>query len=121
MKRVRHLPPSAARTFYNAADALLPPGAGPGAGDVDLAIGLEARLAHWSAWRRAGFVALLALLEASPRLSLRGGFSWLSREERARRLERLEHGPLLPLRAAARALRGLVGELWREAQSRAGA
>jgi hypothetical protein len=119
MARVPPLPRRTARTFYNAVDALRPPG--PGAGAVDLAPALAERFARWGALRRAGFVAGLAALEAAPRLALRGGFSWLPRGERARRLARLEQSRLPPVGAAARGLRRLVDELLGEAQSRAGA
>jgi len=117
----RSLSPRAARTFYNAADALVPPAGGPGAGDVDLVPALETRLAGWSPLRRLGFVGLLAALEWQPLLRRRRGFSRLPRAERARLLRRWEESRLAPRRAAARALRELVVDLFRESQSREGA
>lgn len=115
------LSPRAARTFYNAADALVPPGDGPGAGDVDLVPALETRLTRWGPLRRLGFVSLLAALEWQPLALRRRGFSRLPRAERARLLGRWERSRLAPRRAAARALRDLVVDLFRESQSREGA
>jgi hypothetical protein len=114
------LSPRNARTFYAAADALAPPDGGPGAGDVDLAPALDARLAGWGAARRTSLLAFLVALEALPRLAGRGGFSWLPRADRARLLARVERWPLPGLRGEARRLRELVAGLWREAQSRGG-
>ena len=115
------LSPSAARTFYNAADAIVPRGRGHGAGDRDLAPALEARLATWGRARRLGLALLLHALEWQPRLALRGGFSWLPCEERARLLGGWEASRLPPRRAAGRALRRLVEELADETYSRDGA
>lgn len=115
---VRRLPPRRARTFYNLADALVPPGDGPGAGDVDLVPVLEARLARpgpRGAARALGLRALLWALEWQARLrGRRRGFSWLSRAERAALWRRWRESRLPPRRRAAAALEALVGELWRE-------
>jgi hypothetical protein len=118
---VARLSCSAARTFYNAADAIVRRGGGAGDGDRDLVPALEARLARWGASRRIGLALLLHALEWQPRLALRGGFSWLPWEERARLLGGWEESRLPPRRAAGRALRRLVEELAREVYSRDGA
>jgi hypothetical protein len=87
----RLLSPRAARTFYNAADALVPPGSQgePGAGDLDLVPELERRLRGEGVGAVRRLWLLLAILEAQPRGSpgARRGFSWLPREERRRILE----------------------------------
>jgi hypothetical protein len=101
------LPPRAARTFYNVVDALLPPGP---EGDVDLAPAAAEILAARgrAASRRA--VRILRAIEWQPRLTLRGrrGFSWLSREERQRLLERWSGSRLAGWRAALAEIEGLV-------------
>jgi hypothetical protein len=117
-ERSRALSGRAARTFYNAADALLPPQPGPGAGDVDLAPLLEERLAG-SPLRARALRLQLWLLEWQPRLRLQRGFSFLPRERRRELLQRAEASAFPPRRRAARALRRLVEELF--AQSGAGA
>jgi hypothetical protein len=108
----------AARTFYNAADALLPPGPGRGAGDVDLCLLLEERLAGRPLRSRALRLRLW-LLEWRPRLRLQRGFSFLPLERRRALLARWEDSAFPPRRRAVRALRCLVEELF--AQSGEGA
>jgi hypothetical protein len=87
----RLLSPRAARTFYNAADALVPPGprGEPGAGDLDLVPELERRLRFEGVGAVRRLWLLLAILEAQPLVTLRSrsGFSWLPREERRRILD----------------------------------
>jgi hypothetical protein len=107
----RPLSPARYRTFYNAADAWLP----PGAEGCDLAPALDARLRAWSPLRRAGLAAGLALLEWQPRLRGQRGFSWLPREERARCLVRWERSRVPPRREAAARLRALMEECLAEA------
>ncbi len=96
------LPPRAARTFYNVADAWLP----TDAGERDLVAALAPQLPE--AAERARFARALAWLEWSPRLLLHStrGLSWLPRAERRTWLDRLERrGPFR--RAAARAHRAV--------------
>ena len=96
------LPPRAARTFYNVADAWL----APDAGERDLVAALASSLPDET--ERARLVRALAWLEWSPRLLLHStsGLSWLPRENRRRWLDRLERsGPFR--RAAARAHRAV--------------
>ena len=109
---LRRLSPRAARTFYNAADALVPPGprGEPGAGDLDLVPELERRLgcAGVSAVRRLWL--LLAILEAQPLVTLRArrGFSWLPRAQRRRILDAWRRSRIPARRRAAEWLAGLV-------------
>jgi len=117
-ERPRVLSGRSARTFYNAADALLPPESGPGGGDVDLGPLLEERLAG-SRLRTRALRLQLWLLEWQPRLRLQRGFSFLPRERRRELLQRGESSSFPPRRRAARALRRLVEELF--AQSGVGA
>lgn len=118
-----------ARTFYNVADALVPPGPGPagapGAGDVDLLPALHRRWTQ-GATPRGSQGAMppactverwLARIERAPRLRLRPRFSKLPREERVRLLARWEGSPWPARRAAARGLRELVTELWETARA----
>lgn len=96
------LPPRAARTFYNVADAWLP----PDAGERDLVAALAPHLPGPA--ERARLARALAWLEWSPRLLLHAasGLSWLPRDERRAWLDRLERsGPFR--RAAARAHRAV--------------
>lgn len=91
------LPPRAARTFYNVADAWLP----PEAGERDLVAALAPYLPE--AAERSRLARALAWLEWSPRLLLHStrGLSWLPRDERRAWLDRLERrGPFR--RATAR-------------------
>jgi hypothetical protein len=117
-ERPRVLSGRAARTFYNAADALCPPEPGPGAGDVDLCPLLEERLAGRPVRTRALRLHLW-LLEWQPRLRLQRGFSFLPRERRRALLAGWEASAFPPRRRAARALRRMVEELF--AQSGEGA
>jgi len=109
---VRLLSPRAARTFYNAADALVPPGfAGePGAGDLDLVPELERRLRGEGVGAVRRLWLLLAILEAQPRATLRArrGFSWLPRAERRRILEAWRRSRIPARRRALAHLAGLV-------------
>jgi len=102
----RPLSPARYRTFYNLADAWLP----PGTRGCDLAPALDARLRAWSPLRRRGLAAGLALLEWQPRLRGRRSFSWLPREERVRCLGGWERSRMAPRRQAAARLRALVEE-----------
>lgn len=119
----RPAPPSrfsreAARTFYNAADALLPPA--PGAVAIDWMPAVEACVARRGEAVARRLSALLARLERAP-VGWRSHrtFSRLAREERAAWLARwaadprrgADHALLLELLAAAGA----------EAQSESGA
>ena len=82
------LPPAAARTLYNAADALRPPGVDArGGGDVDLAPAVARALV--GPRERRALVRALAALERAPRLRLESlsGYSWLPRERRREILE----------------------------------
>jgi hypothetical protein len=107
------LAPRAARVFYNAADAWLPPGAGgaPGGGDADLV----ARLVLAPGERRR-LERALRWLEWSPRLLLhaRRGLSWLARAERRAWLEHLEHRGPPPLRRAAARVHRAVEQAWKD-------
>jgi hypothetical protein len=109
------LSPRAARVFYNAADAWIPPAAdAPGGGALDLV----ARLApHLRAGERRRLERQLRLLEWSPWLALRArsGLCWLAREERRAWLERLEHGGIGPVRRAAARVHALVGLCYADA------
>jgi hypothetical protein len=99
---VSPLPPHAARTFYNVADAWLPPDANA----RDLVAALAPQLAGPA--DRARLARALAWLEWSPRLLLysASGLSWLPRDARRAWLDRLERrGPFR--RAAARAHRAV--------------
>jgi hypothetical protein len=100
----------AARVFYNAADAWIPPpGDGrPGGGDLDLVRLLDRYLPDPA--ERMRVERELAWLEWSPRLLLRSrrGFSWLPREERRAWLEALERCPLRCVRRAVSRLHALV-------------
>lgn len=89
------LPPRAARTFYNVADAWL-----PGEADVRDFVAALAPHVHERA-DRARLARALAWLEWSPRLLLHSarGLSWLPRAERRAWLDRLERRG--PFRAVA--------------------
>lgn len=112
----RVLSPRACRTLYNVADALLPAGPGPGAGDVDLAPAVERALRGQgvAAVRRTWLV--LALLEWWPILVLRGrrSFSWTPLEGRRRLLAAWRQSRLAPRRHALASLEALVLEAWRQ-------
>ena len=96
------LPPRAARTFYNVADAWL----APDAGERDLVAALGSSLPD--ATERARLARDLTWLEWSPRLLLHSarGLSWLPRAERRAWLDRLERRG--PFRAAARRVQRAV-------------
>lgn len=100
------LPPRAARVFYNAADAWLP----PGAAGADLVAALAPLLP--APGERARLARALAWLEWSPRLLLhsRAGLSWLPRDARRAWLARLERGG--PFRAAAARVHAAVDAAW---------
>jgi hypothetical protein len=108
----RLLSPRAARTFYNAADALVPPGPGgePGAGDLDLVPELERRLRFEGVGAVRRLWLLLAILEAQPLATLRArrGFSWLPREERRRILDAWRRSRIPARRRAVEWLAALV-------------
>ena len=108
----RLLSPRAARTFYNAADALVPPGprGEPGGGDLDLVPELERRLRFEGVGAVRRLWLLLALLEAQPLVTLRArcGFSWLPREERRRLLDAWLRSRISVRRRAAAWLAELV-------------
>jgi hypothetical protein len=108
----RLLSPRAARTFYNAADALVPPGPGgePGAGDLDLVPELEQRLRFEGVGAVRRLWLLLAILEAQPLATLRArrGFSWLPREERRRILDAWRRSRIAARRRAVEGLAALV-------------
>lgn len=110
----RLLSPRAARTFYNAADALVPPGPDgePGAGDVDLVPELERQLRFQGVGAARRLTCLLAALEWEPVLALRGraGFSWLPREARRRILDAWARSRIPTRRLALARLEGLVRE-----------
>jgi len=113
---MRRLSPRRARTFYNLADALVPPpGPGePGAGDVDLVPALEAWLAGEGRGRARQVRGILWALEWQARLrGRREGFSWLPREERRALWRRWERSRLPPRRRAAAELAAEVQRLWR--------
>lgn len=117
----RPLPPGAARTLYNLADAWLPPGPdGCGGGDVDCLPALERALGEAGPSAARRLRAGLALLEWRPLLTLRAGrgLSWLPRERRRALLARWERGALAPGRRALARLRrrveGAVAETARE-------
>jgi hypothetical protein len=121
----RILSPRAARTFYNVADALVPPGPDgrPGAGDRDLWPAVERRLRHEGpgAARRIG--AALALVEWLPVLDWRRrrGFSHLPLARRRALLERWERSRVGPLSHAIRGLRERVRRAMASGQSSDGA
>lgn len=103
---MNRLPPEAHRTFYNVADALLPPA--PGAVGVDWAPGVEAAVARSGEASARRLLAILSRLEARPLVGWRArAFSRLPRSERSARLARLasrrpeDHAWLLSLLAAA--------------------
>jgi hypothetical protein len=113
------LPPPAARTFYNVADALLPPEPGrPGGGDVDLLAVIERSetLRAHADWRRVR--RALRWIEWGPRLALRAprGFSWLPRERRRALLERWSGSRLEVRRRDLGELVRLVQGAWEAAQ-----
>lgn len=112
----RVLSPRACRTLYNVADALVPAGPGPGAGDVDLAPAVERSLRGQGvgAVRRAWLV--LALLEWWPILTGRGrrSFSWTPLEGRRRLLSRWRESRLAARRRALASVETLVLEAWRQ-------
>jgi hypothetical protein len=96
------LPPRAARTFYNVADAWLPPE--PAARDLVAALAPHVR----EAAECARLVRALRWLEWSPRVLLHSarGLSWLPRDARRAWLDRLERrGPFR--RVAIRAHRAV--------------
>lgn len=116
MRPERGLSASAARVFYNLADAWL-----PAAGDVDLVPALERLVtpAEQRALERG-----LRLLEWEPRLrlwSLRG-FAWLPRERRRELLALWARSPWPARRRWVVRTRALLEAAWRARdQSRAGA
>jgi hypothetical protein len=77
----RLLPPAAARTLYNAADALRPPA--PGEVAFDWVAGVEAELARRGPPSARRLRAILRRLEWDARLRKRAPFWRLSRTERA--------------------------------------
>jgi hypothetical protein len=124
--RPRLLSPRAARTFYNAADALVPPSPGePGAGDLDLVPELERRLRGEGVGAVRRLWSLLATLEWQPvaTLSARRGFSTLPRERRRAILEGWRRSRIPARRRALARLSGLVDECFaaRRGQSEPGA
>jgi hypothetical protein len=112
--RPRVLPRACAITFYNAADALVPPGpdGAPGAGDLDLLPAVERRLLHEGpgAARRVGL--WLVALEWAPLLRLRDRrrFSRLPHAQRRSFLGGWLGGRCAPRRRAMLHLRALVEE-----------
>jgi hypothetical protein len=96
------LSPSAARVFYNAADAWGPDG------PDDAVAALSAQFGDPRV--RARLECALRWLEWSPRLLLhaRHGFSWMERDARRAWLERLERRGPPPLRGAAARVRRAV-------------
>lgn len=116
------LPPAAARTFYNVADALLPPGPGrPGGGDLDLLRVIEQNeaLRAEADWRRVR--RTLRWIEWGPLWSLRSGrgFSWLCREQRRALLGRWSEGRPEGRRRVLGELRRLVQEAYAAAEREA--
>jgi hypothetical protein len=109
----------AARTFYNVADALIPPGddGAIGAGDVDLMPGVEQRLAREGGGGLGRLRLLLALIEWLPVLTLRSrrSFSTLPRARRCEFLDGWQRSRWGARRRAFLRLRGLIEEGFREA------
>lgn len=107
-RRSGPLSPRAIRVLYNAADAW----AAEGAPAVDVLPAVERRILHRgvAAARRAWL--LLMALELEPVLTLRARrpFSFLSRAERRRTLERFERSRLGPLRRGVGTLRAWIAE-----------
>ena len=98
----RLLPPAAARTLYNAADALLPPEVG--SAGFDWVPGVEAALRRRGEPAARRLRALLRRLEWTSRLRGGGAFFQRPRGERAELLGRLagpSHAFLLELLAEA--------------------
>ncbi len=116
------LSPRAARTFYNAADALVPPGprGEPGAGDLDLVPELERRLRSEGVGAVRRLWLLLAILEAQPLATLqaRRGFSWLPREDRRRILDAWRRSRIPARRRGVERLAGLVEGCYAETRAR---
>lgn len=111
------LSPRLARTFYNVADALVPPGGTEaGGGDVDLVPALLAHLTAGPPRRGRALRAALRCIEWGPILGLRSrrGFSQLPLAERIRHLQRWEESRWAPRRRALLGLRELVTALHRE-------
>jgi hypothetical protein len=110
----RLLSARSARTLYNVADALVPPGpeGAPGGGDVDLVPWLEGRLRRDgpAVARRLG--ALLLCLEWHPVATLRAPrpFSRLPRSRRRALLARWERSRLAVRRRALASLRATIEE-----------
>jgi hypothetical protein len=121
----RVLSARAARTFYNVADAFVPPGSDgrPGAGDRDLWPAVERRLRHEGPPAARRTWAALALVEWLPVLDprVRRGFSHLPLARRRALLERWERSRVGPLSRAVRALRERVRRALESAQSSDGA
>jgi hypothetical protein len=117
----RLLSPRAARTFYNAADALVPPGprGEPGAGDLDLVPELERRLRFEGVGAVRRLWLLLAILEGQPLATLRSrsGFSWLPREERRRVLDAWRRSRIPARRRALARLAARVDECFAAARA----
>jgi len=106
---------SRARTFYNVADALIPPGEGrPGGGELDLVPASEERLRALDPRSARQLLALLWLLEWQPRFCLRSlsGFSWLPRTERRVLLEGWRLSRLALCRRLFHDLQALVREAY---------
>lgn len=106
----RVLSPRASRTLYNVADAVVPPGPGGGAGDVDLAPAVERILRGRGPGAARRTWLALAALEWWPVLTLRArrGFSRASLEQRRDLLGAWHRSRLR--RGAVEALEALVRE-----------
>lgn len=105
-----------ARTLYNVADALVPPGTGDevGAGDLDLVPEVETRLQRAGPGAARRLQLILAWIEWDPVLTLRArrSFSQLPRPVRSRLLDGWRTSRLAARRRAFDALEGLVRESW---------
>jgi hypothetical protein len=108
----RLLSPRASRTFYNVADAVVPPTSGAGAGDVDLIPWVERSLRGrgLGAVRRTWLV--LTALEWWPIVTLqaRRGFSRAPLDRRRQVLDSWSRSRLGVRREAVRGLEALVRE-----------
>ena len=116
MSSVDGLPARPARTFYNVADALIPPGpdSGLGAGGADLAPDAARLLRERGAGERRRFLWSLWCLEWQPVVTLRGrgSFSQLPRERRATILRGWQRSRLALFRRAFYLLDDVVREAW---------
>lgn len=113
MSDERILSARSARTLYNVADALVPPGEGtPGGGDVDLAPFVARRLRAEGPGAARRLWLLLASIEWLPvlRLRARRGFSKLSLERREAELAGWRHSRLRWRREALGGLEAWVRE-----------